>query len=282
MRLRRATAVSVCAAALALPTACADDNDSAPRGPDAAAPQSPREDSKKCLARQADRVYGVAARVQKLTEVTLSQPGQGQASEIERLRSALSKVVTRTERFCPGGPAAMAPLIALTDKAGATGVLDEPGLRTIVDELKVWGRAVGQSRDARILYVADPCETLRDSLDVSYAVRERPESAGKAVRVELRVDNDFERLVYVDHGGRIKATRVRPTGATKTYDWGGSSGDTAAAAPGRTTTDPVYPGVAMTPDLHLFSDGEAHVFETLASAYGAGFGPCAVKVRPAD
>jgi hypothetical protein len=173
----------------------------------------------------------------------------------------------------------MAPLLALAKTAGETG-LDEPGLRRIVDELRAWGRAVGAARDARILYVADPCELLRDSLDVSYAVRERTESAGKVVRVELRVVNDFPRLVYVDHGGRITATRVRPTGATETLEWGGSSGDTAGAAPGDSATDPVYPGTAMTPDLHLYSDGEVHVSRTLASAYGAGFGPCTIQVRP--
>jgi hypothetical protein len=37
----------------------------------------------------------------------------------------------------------------------------------------------------------------------------------------------------------------------------------------------------MTPDLHLYSDGEVHVSRTLASAYGAGFGPCTIKVRRA-
>jgi len=275
VRLRRALTVWVCAAALVLPTACGASGESG-----AAAPQSPREDSKKCLARQADHVYTVAARVQKLTQVVLSHPGRKQGSDVEPLRGVLSKVVSRTERFCPGGPVALAPLVALA-KSGSESGVDEPGLRTIVDELHAWGRAVGQPRDARILYVANPCESLRDSLDVSFAVRERPESEGKTVRVELHVVNDFPRLVYLDHGGRITATRVRPTGATKTYDWGGSSGDTAGAPPGRTHTEPVYPSRLRTPDVHLFSDGEAHVFQTYASAYGVGFGPCGIKVRRA-
>jgi hypothetical protein len=97
------------------------------------------------------------------------------------------------------------------------------------------------------------------------------------VRVEIRVVNHFSRAVYVDHGDRMTATRVRPTGATRTYDWGGSSGETAAAGSGRTDTEPVYLG-GPTPDLHLFSDGAVHVFDTLGSAYGVGFGPCGIKV----
>jgi len=170
----------------------------------------------------------------------------------------------------------VAPLVALAKSAGDSGV-DEPGLRRIVHGLQAWGRAVGRPKDARILYLADPCATLRDSLDVSYLVRERPESGGKAVRLQIRVVNHFSRGVYVDHGGRMTATLVRPTGATQSYDWGGSSGETAAAGPGRTNIGPVYLGPS--PDLHLYSAGEVHVFDTLGSAYGAGFGPCGIKVR---
>lgn len=281
MRFRRATALSVCAAALALPTACGEDGGASEES-DAAAPETPRADTRKCLSRQADHVYAVAARVQKLTQVVLSNPGRTQASDVEPLRRVLSKVVRRTERVCPGGPVALAPLVALAKTTDDSG-LDEAGLRTIVDQLRGWGRAVGQPRDARILYFADPCQPLRESLDVSYSVREVPEAEGKRVRVELRVVNRFSRVVYVDHGGKITATRVRPTGHTHTYNWGGSSGDTAGAAAHRTDTEAVYPGVAMTPDLHLFSDGEAHVSHTYASAYGVGFGPCAIRVRrPAD
>lgn len=123
---------------------------------------------------------------------------------------------------------------------------------------------------------------MREHIHASYEVRRRPESGGAAVLVDVVLVNDWTEEVYLDHGGRIEATGVRPDGGTTIYDWGGSSSDTAGAAPGRTDRNRVYPTPATGPELYLrlFADGDVLVVDVYGSAYGR-VGLCALEVEPA-
>jgi hypothetical protein len=89
------------------------------------------------------------------------------------------------------------------------------------------------------------------------------------------LENQGSEEILLDHGGRVRATHVRPIDTTRTFSWGGSSADTAAARPGRTSTQ----RIALVPPgpLHLFPDGRVEVFDVYGSA-GSNVGLCSLRV----
>ena len=282
---RREVAALFGAAMLVMPAACGSDGGN---DPDADPTQSSTPsasvdtDSKKCRAAQRDMAWMVRQRLQPLTQRALSQPDQVPADATEPLRLVSAQTARSSRKECGGDPTALVPMTELVQRAIDDG-LDEPLLRQIVEAFEKWGRTVGaQPRLARIIYHADPCVPLRKHLNASYEIRRRAESGGVAVWVEIVLTNDWWQEIYLDHGGSIRATGVRPDGATRTYSWGGSSADTAAAAAGRTSRTPIapVPAVGPTPYLHLFPDGDV-VFDVYGSAYG-NVGPCGIDLEPAE
>jgi hypothetical protein len=279
MRLRLAAGVPAVIAALLLPAACGSGGTrSAARDPTSHTSTATVADSQKCLAKQAIAVYRLHDRIQRLTQVVLSQSTQTAEAEVEPLREVLHEVTARTRGSCGGDPRTLAPLVALVDDAHENAVTRSV-LRRIIAEFRSWGRAVGRPRDSQILFYADPCVAVRRAVRASYLVRERPEPGGIRVWVEMTAVNDWPWLVYIEHGGTIRATGARPDGASTTYQWGGSSADTAAVKRQRTGSWAVWPSDIPNQNLHLFSYGAAAVSQVYASAYGRGFGPCGLVVR---
>jgi hypothetical protein len=237
---------------------------------------------KKCLARQADQTYAIGGRLQNVTKGVLAEPDRVPPKALRRFVREVRQTVEEASKVC-GDEAteldALAELVRTMTESG----LDEGLLRQIVTAFEAWGRAIGRPRETRIVYAADPCVPLRKKVHATYEVLRRPESGGVAVSIDLVLVNNWNATVYLDHGGRIRATGVRPDGATRTFQWGGSSSDTAGARPGRTSTTRVSPIPPMGPEpapILLLPDGDVHVFDVYGSAY-ASIGPCPIAVEPA-
>ncbi len=169
---------------------------------------------------------------------------------------------------------ALDTLVEVSDTRRVT----ERHIRKAQAAFEQWARSMGSS-DAKINYPPprpNPCPQMRREVRARYRVIREPEPGGVKVSLELELENDGSRQVYLDHGGRVRATRVRPDGGTRTYGWGGSSSDTAGARGGRTSTQPLVLFARPAP-LHLFPDGRVEVFDVYGSAY-SNVGPCALKV----
>jgi hypothetical protein len=147
-----------------------------------------------------------------------------------------------------------------------------------------WARSMG-SPEASISLPRNPCTTLGDEVRASYRVNREPEDGGVRISLELVLENDSSRRVDLYHGGKVRATHVRPQDQTSSYAWGGSSADSARAAPGHATTQLVdlLPTEVVTddsappgPELHLFPSGRVEVYDV----YGYS-GPCNLKVSRA-
>jgi hypothetical protein len=250
--------------------------------PDQATRSSVPVNTKKCLKYQRYGTWPAGPRLQALTQRVLSDADEQAAAAAERFARTIGSAARRANKVCGDEATELAAVAELAGSA-VDGEPDEALLRQIVDAFEEWGRTIGRVRETRILYVADPCVSIRQHVHASYEVRRRPESGGVAVWVEVVLVNDWTERVYLDHGGRIEATGVRPDGGTTLYDWGGSSSDTSGAAPGKTSRDRVYPVPATGPEpfLHLFPEGDVRVFEVYGSAYGR-VGPCAIHVEPTD
>jgi hypothetical protein len=231
---------------------------------------------RKCVARQAGHTWPTQGRLQRITERVLSEPQRVPPEAIRRFARNIRKAVEDTKRACGDEATELNALAELVLPTPDTGI-DEPLLQQIVE-------AIGRQRETRIVYYADPCVPLRNKVHASYEVLYRPEAGGTKVWVDLVLVNDWDTTVYLDHGGQIEAPGVRPDGATRTYQWGGSSADTAGARPGRTSRTRVAPVPATGPEpspIHLFSYGEVRVFDVFGSAYST-IGPCRIAVEPAE
>ena len=287
MYLGRKIAASVATVALALPSACnLDHEDGEPRPNPQTSPQSSpplHVNVKKCLARQRAQTYAIGGRLQNVTEGVLADPDRVPPKAHRRFIREVRETVAEASEVCGDEATALTALAALVQTMTESGI-DESLLRQIVDAFEAWGSAIGRPRETRIVYAADPCVPLLRNVHASYEIRRRPESGGIAVGIDLLLVNDWDTTVYMDHGGRIEATGVRPDGATRTYQWGGSSADTAGARPGRTYRQRVSPVPATGPEpspIHLVPDGDVRVFDVYGSAY-TSIGPCRVAVEPAD
>ena len=281
VRARLATALSLGTVVLVLAGACASEQPGADQ-PEQTTQSSAPVNTKKCLKHQKYGTWPARERLQVLTQRVLSNPGEQAPGAAERFARAVDSAARKASKVC-GDQATDLAAVAELARSAVDGPLDEALLRQIVDAFEEWGRTIGRARETRILYVANPCVPMREHVHASYEIRHRPESGGVAVWVEVVLVNDWSEEIYLDHGGRIGATSVRPDGGTTIYDWGGSSADTAAAAPGKTSRDRVYPTPAtgQEPYLHLFPEGDVRVFDVSGSAYGS-VGPCAIDVEPTD
>lgn len=281
MRARLAAVHSLGTVVLFLAGACTSEQPGADQ-PEQSTQSSAPVNTKKCLKYQRYGTWPASSRLQALTQRVLSDADEQAAAAAERFARTIGAAARRASKVCGDEAAELAAVVELAVSA-VDGEPDEALLRRIVDAFEEWGRTIGRVRETRILYVADPCESIREDVHASYEIRRRPESGGVAVWVEAVLVNDWTERVYLDHGGRIEATSVRPDGGTKIYDWGGSSSDTSGAAPGRTSRDRVYPVPATGPEpfLHLFPEGDVRVFGVYGSAYGR-VGPCPVDLEPTD
>jgi len=176
-----------------------------------------------------------------------------------------------------GDLTALIPLTELVQDAIDNG-LDEPLLRRIVDAYETWRRTVGKHlrpddpramdyQLAIIRYQADPCAPMRKHVHASYEIRRRAESAEWRPGWRSCSPTKWSEPIGLGHHGRLRATGVRPEGATRVYVWGGSSADWAIAGVGRTSRTPVdsYP---------------VDPFEGRASSDIAG--DCRITVEPAE
>lgn len=281
----RKIAASLVTAALGLSSyACAADDDTAgdPK-PSAQSSTSAPVNTKKCLALQRQWTLRGRGRLQNVTEGVLAEPDRVPPDAIEGFARDIRKAVKKTSKACGDEATALHALAELVQPTPDTGI-DESLLRQIVNAFEEWGTAIGRPRYARIVYFADPCAPLLKKVHASYEIRRRPESGGIAVWVEIVLVNDWDTTVYMDHGGRVEATGVRPDGATQNYRWGASSADTAAAGPGRTSRmraalvperGPERPG-----PLHLFPGGDVRVFGVSGWVYE--FFGCSIAIEPAE
>jgi hypothetical protein len=287
MNIVRKGGASFAAVALGLLSACAADDQGG------VSPQSREQDAqssatvivnpRKCIARQAGHTWPTTDRLQRITERVLSDPDRVPPEAIRRFARNIRNAVEDTKRACGDEATELNALAELVLPTPDTGI-DEPLLHQIVGAFERWGRAIGRQRETRIVYFADPCVPLRKKVHASYEVLYRPEAGGTKVWIDLVLVNEWDTTVYMDHGGQIEATGVRPDGATRTYQWGGSSADTAGARPGRTSRTRVAPVPATGPEpspIHLFSYGDIRVFDVFGSAYSA-IGPCRIVVEPAE
>jgi hypothetical protein len=282
MKARLAAAHAVGSVVLVLAGACASEQPGDDQ-PEQSTQSSAPVNTKKCLKHQRYGTWPAGPRLQALTQRVLSNADeQASAAAVERFARAIGSAARRASKVCGDEATELAAVAELAGSAVDAGP-DEALLRQIVDAFEEWGQTIGRVRETRILYVADPCVPMREHVHASYEIGRRPESGGVAVWVEVVLVNDWTEQVYLDHGGRIEATGVRPDGGTRIYDWGGSSSDTSGAAPGRTSRDRVYPVPATGPEpyLHLFPEGDVRVFDVHGSAYGR-VGPCAIDVEPTD
>jgi hypothetical protein len=168
-----------------------------------------------------------------------------------------------------------AALNTLADLA-ATPPVTERDIQKADAAFEQWARSMGSN--ARINFPPprpNPCPQMRREVMASYRVIREPEVGGVRISFELVLANKGSRLVYLDHGGQVRATHVRPNDRTRTYGWGGSSADTAAARAGRSSTQRIE---LVAPDpLRLFPDGRVEVFDVYGSAYSK-VGPCPLMV----
>lgn len=281
VRPKPAVAHALGTVVLVLSAACASEQPGAHQ-PEQSTQSSAPVNTKKCLRYQRYGTWPAGPRLQALTQRVLSNANEQASAASERFARAIGSAAQRASKVC-GDEAADLAAVAELAQGAVDGDLDEALLRKIVDAFEEWGRTIGRVRETQILYVADPCVPMREHVHASYEIRRRPESGGVAVWVEVVLVNDWSEQIYLDHGGRIEATGVRPHGGTTIYDWGGSSSDTSGAAPGRTSRDRVYPVPATGPEpyLHLFPEGDVRVFDVYGSAYGR-VGPCAIDVESTD
>jgi hypothetical protein len=173
---------------------------------------------------------------------------------------------------CVGESAALDTLVDLAAKRPVT----ERVIQKADVAFDEWARSMG-SPDARIKFPPprpDPCPQTHKEVRASYRVIREPEVGGVRVSLDLVLENDGSKVIYLDHGGQVRATHVRPHDRTRTYYWGGSSADTARAFPGRTSTQRIE---LVPPNLHLFPGGRVEVFDLYGSAY-SNVGPCPLKV----
>lgn len=281
MTARLAAAHGLGTIVLVLAGACASEQPGAHQ-PKPSPQPSVSVNADKCLRQQRYGTWPAGPHLQALTQRVLSNAHDQARAAAERFTRVIGSVARKAGKVC-GDEATELAAVADLARSALDGGLDESLLREIVDAFEEWGRTIGRVRETRIVFAADPCVPMREHVHASYEIHRRPESGGVAVWVELVLVNDWSEKVYLDHGGRIEATGVRPGGATKLYDWGGSSGDTSGAAPQRTSRDAVHPVPATGPGpyLHLFAEGDVRVFDVYGSAYGR-IGPCAIDVVPTD
>lgn len=281
MRAGHAAVHVVGSVVLVLAAACTSEQPGAGQ-PEEATQSSAPVNTKQCLRYQRYGTWPAGPRLQTLTQRVLSGADEQAPAAAQGLARAIGSAARRAGKVCGDEAPELAAVAELAHSAAERGP-DEALLRQLVDAFEEWGRTIGRVRETQIVYAADPCMPMREHVHASYEIRRRPEGGGVAAWVEVVLVNEWEHRVYLDHGGRIEATGVRPDGGTRTYDWGGSSSDTSGAAPGKTSRDPVHPVPATGPEpyLHLFPDGEVRVFDVQGSAY-AHVGPCAIDVGPGD
>jgi hypothetical protein len=252
--IRRVLCLSVALAALA---ACG--SDPAPGG-------STGPSSEEC-AKQRDRL--VEAVRQPLQRATDQVMGSVRVSHRNALRPT-GRVLRRVEADeCVVETAASSTLVRLA----RTYDVRRRHLRRAHEAFDQWAGWMG-SPDAGINLPPDPCMTLREEVRASYRVNREPEQGGIQVSLEIVLENNSSSRVDLFHGGRVRATHVMPDDRTGLYGWGGSSADTATAAPGHTSTQPVdlLPEQRYLPPLagpHLFPSGHVDVY----GLYGYS-GPC--------
>ena len=230
----------------------------------------------KCLSQQAGFAYVLQHQIQRLTGKVLSEPDEGHPGATLPLRQALSTIEDRTRQACGDGSTPLVPLIEQAYSRGDEAI-DEPQLRRIVDAYEQWRKTVGEPRGTAIIDAPGLCTAMGEQVQASYEVLTRPESGGAKVWVELVVASDWPGLLYLEHGGTIRATRTRPNGADRTYQWGGSSADSAAVRPGRTTRDPCAAGSALGPVPAPAPRRDGSASDVYASAYNT-VGPCRIAV----
>lgn len=284
MDIGRTIAASLAAAAMALFSACAaeDSGEDSPE-PSAQTSSAAPVDMRKCLTKQRYHTWPSHGRLQNITEGVLSEPDRVPPKAIGRFARDVRRAVEETSKACGDEATALHSLAELVQPTTDTGI-DESLLRQIVDAYEAWGREIGRPRETRIVYLADVCAALTEKVRATYEIRRQPESGGYAVSVDLVLVNDWDETVYLDHGGSIDATGVRPDGASRTYQWGGSSADTAGARPGRTSRDRVAPVPATGPEpspIRIHPEGDIRVYDVYGSAYSS-IGPCRIPVEPAE
>lgn len=236
-------------------------------------------ESRRCLAAQGARAWQLQRPLQRVTSKVLGSPGETRDGVAVPLRRVLARIERRTQQQCGSGRTPLVPLVELAYRRDDE-VLDEPLLREIVDAFEEWAVAVGEPRAGRVIYHADPCAPVRDAVRAHWVVRRQPEPGGSRVWVELRVANEWGRGLFLEHGGTIRATGVRPSGRARTYQWGGSSADSARAPYQRIGTDAVWP--ARRPDqyLHLLPGGTIRVSDVYAWVNGVSVG-CRLDITAA-
>ncbi len=221
--------------------------------------------SEEC-AKQRDRlVEEVRARLQRATDKVMADLNSLHFDALAQVDQVFDEAAADA---CMEGSA---ELDALLDRGDRIGV-GEQFVRRTNRAFQRWAEAMG-SPDARISYPPDPCPDLRRKVRVSYRVIRAPEPGGVRVSLELVLQNGSSKFDYVSHGGRVRATHVRPNDRTRTFVWGGSSGDIDDARVRRTSTHPVDLVPLTTAGLHLFPEGRVQVLQFYAS-----WGLCPVKV----
>ncbi len=243
-------------------------------GSDPAPGGSAGPSSEECAQRRERLVEDVRFTLQRAADQMRQTPDLVYMPDAFRRVGGVLDTVAASE--CVEKSEALDTLVEVTDTQRVT----ERHVRAAQAAFEQWAGSMGVP-DAKINYPPprpDPCPQLRREVRAAYRVVRVPEPGGVRVSLELELENDGSRQVYLDHGGQVRATHVRPTDRTRTYNWGGSSADTAGAFPGRTSTQRI--GLVPPGPLHLYPAGRVEVFDLYGSAY-SNVGPCRLEVSKA-
>ncbi len=228
-------------------------------------------ESSRCLAAQGARAWRLQGALQRVTSKVLGSPGETRDGAAAPLRHVRARIERPSQRQCGSGRTPLVPLVELAYRRDDE-VLDEPLLREIVDAFEEWAMSVRVPRARRIIYHADPCVPVREGVRARYVVHREAEPGGSRAWVEIRVANEWGRGLFLEHGGTFRATGVRPGGGTRTYQWGGSSADSAAAPYERVGRTAVWPSGRPDRYVHLLPGGRVRVFDVYGWVNGVSVG----------